>query len=312
MAPLRLAAGIGALAAGAAAVVVAVLLFEHTPGPVSSAAAPSPVAPAAAAPAPAPAVPGFPGPPAGGVVFAREDGPDALALAVVPRGATMHVQASVVGQQANGVRGLAVRFGATAASPCGPGCYEAVVPGARSVDLRVRGGAATTRWSVVLPSPWPPPGAAALVARAARVWRSLRSLVFSDRLASDPTHAVVSTWRAVAPDRLAYRVNGGYDAVIIGGRRWDRAPGGRWIESAQTARLRQPVPVWQSATDAHVVADTGRAWRISFYDPRTPAWFEITVEKRTFHTLDLHMTTTAHFMHETYGSFDAAPAITSP
>jgi hypothetical protein len=116
----------------------------------------------------------------------------------------------------------------------------------------------------------------------------------------------------VAPDRVAYAIPGGYSAVIVGDKRWDRAPGGRWIESPQTALLRQPVPVWQSATDAHVVGETGTAWRITFYDPRTPAWFEITVDKRTTRTLDLRMTTTAHFMHEQYSGFDAPLSITPP
>ena len=115
----------------------------------------------------------------------------------------------------------------------------------------------------------------------------------------------------MAPDRLAYRIKGGYAAVIVGGRRWDRAPGGRWIESQQTVRLRQPVPVWQSAKDAHVLGATATTWRVTFFDPRTPAWFAISVDKRTLRTLDLRMTTTAHFMHERYGPFDA-PLVVKP
>jgi hypothetical protein len=144
------------------------------------------------------------------------------------------------------------------------------------------------------------------------VWRSLRTLAFYDRLASDPAHAVVSTWRAVAPDRLAYRIKGGYAAVIVGRRRWDRAPGGRWVESAQTAPVKQPVPVWQSATDAHVVGATPTTWRITFFDPRTPGWFAISVDKRTHRALDLRMTATAHFMHERYGPFDAPLEVVPP
>ncbi len=306
----RLVAAVAALAAGVAAVAVAAVLLHRTPGPVSVSGASA--APAASARAPARPSPRFPAPPPGAVVFSREDGPDALALAVVPRGSRLLVQASVVGQQGAGVRGLSVDVGGTRALSCGAGCYRAAVARTRSIDLRVRGPKAATRWSVALPSQWPPAPAAALVARAGRVWRSLRSLVFFDRLASDETHSVVSTWRAVAPDRLAYRVRHGYEAVIIGGRRWDRAPGGRWIESAQTATLRQPVPVWQTATDAYVIGSTRTAWRISFFDPRTPAWFQITVDKRTLHTVDLHMTTTAHFMHETYRAFDASAPVEPP
>jgi hypothetical protein len=70
--------------------------------------------------------------------------------------------------------------------------------------------------------------------------------------------------------------------------------------------------LWVSATDAHVIGETPTRWRISFYDPGTPAWFAITLERRTLHTLDLHMITTAHFMHERYGPFDAPIAITPP
>jgi len=51
---------------------------------------------------------------------------------------------------------------------------------------------------------------------------------------------------------------------------------------------------------------------VSFFDPRTPAWFEATVEKRTGHTLELRMLAAAHFMHDVYRSFDHAPAIVPP
>jgi hypothetical protein len=242
------------------------------------------------------------------VVFSREDGPDVLALGVVPRGGSVLAQVSVVGPQGRGVDGLHVSVGRVAATTCGPGCYRATLPRSRALDVRV----SRTRWLVQLPSPWPPRDASALVVRAAAVWRSLRTLAFYDRLASDPAHAVVSTWRAVAPDRLAYNVQGGYEAVIIGGRRWDRAPHGRWVESPQSLPVSQPSPVWVSAQNAHVVGETPGTWRITFYDPRTPAWFAITVEKRTAHTVDLRMTTTAHFMHEKYGPFDAPIAVVPP
>lgn len=302
---LKLAVALAALAAGAAAVAIAALLLRGTPGPVSAAPA---APPAPARTSPPPRTSGFPAPPSGAIVFSREDGRDALALGVVPKGGRVLAQVSVVGQQGTGVNGLRVSFGSAAATPCGSGCYRAVLPLPRAIDVHVGG----TRWLVTLPSPWPPRDASALVARAAHVWRSLRTLSFYDRLASGPVHAVVSTWRAVAPDRLAYDVQGGYDAVIIGGRRWDRAPEGRWVESPQSLPVTQPSPVWVSARDAHVVGETPSSWRITFYDPRTPAWFAITVDKRTTRTLDLRMTTTAHFMHEKYRAFDAPIAVAPP
>ena len=36
------------------------------------------------------------------------------------------------------------------------------------------------------------------------------------------------------------------------------------------------------------------------------------VDKKTMHTLDLRMITTSHFMHETYGPFDAPLAVEPP
>ncbi len=301
---VRLTVAVLALAAGATAVALAVLLLHATPGPVSAAPAALPVA----SPAPAaPAAPSFPAPPAHAVVFSREDGADALALAVVPRGESVLVQASVVGPQGTGVDGLSVSFGSVPATACGAGCYHATIHRPPSVDLRV----GKTRWLVPLPSPWPPLDASRIVARAAHVWRSLHTLAFSDRLGSDETHVVVSEWHMVAPDRLSYRLGDGYQSIIIGGRRWDRAPHGRWIESPQTP-VRQPAPFWQSETDARVISDTPTTVRITFYDPRTPAWFAISVDKRTLRTSDLRMTTTSHFMHERYGPFNAPIAIRPP
>jgi len=289
--PVKLTAALLALLAGASAVALAALLLHGTPGPASSGAAPAP-----------PIAPSFPAPPAGSIVFAREDGADALALAVT----ASSVQVSVVGQQGAGVSGLAVSANGVRATPCGAGCYRAEVD-ARAPAIDVRAGA--TRWLVRVP---PARDATALVARASRVWRALRSVAFSDRLGSDATHVVFSSWRAVAPDRIAYSVRGGYSAVIVGGRRWDRAPHGRWIESPQTARVTQPVPVWQSARDARVVGETATTWRLTFYDPDTPAWFAIVVDKRTLRTLDLRMIAAAHFMHERYGSFDAPLVVRPP
>lgn len=295
---LRLTAALLALAGGVSAVALAALLLHSTPGPVPLAVSAPPPAPPPSAPAP---VNRFPAPPPNAVVLAREDGPDALAVAVTQSS----VQVSVVGQQGDGVSGLAVSVNGTRASACGRGCYRVSLSKAHRLDVRV----GVTRWLVAVPRA---ADGAAIVARAARVWRALHTLVFRDRLGSDATHVVRSTWTAVAPNRLSYVVAGGYSAIIVGGRRWDRAPHGKWIESPQTAQVRQPAPLWQSATDAHVVGGTAATWRVTFYDPGAPAWFAITVDKRTSRTLELDMTTTAHFMHERYGPFGSRVSVGPP
>jgi hypothetical protein len=228
----------------------------------------------------------------------------------------------VVGPQGRGVSGLAVAFTVQgtrkSATPCGPGCYRATLDttGAPpSVALELRG-RPSAHWQVALPATWPPPDASALLARAGRVWRSLRSLSFRESLGSGVGHVVRSTWQLQAPDRLAYQVSGGWAAVVVGSRRWDRSPGGgRWVPSPQTP-LTQPIPFWVSFRDAHVLGTAtvqGRpVWQVSFFDPGTPAWFSVVLDRKTLRTLELRMITTAHFMHDVYGSFNATPAIQPP
>ena len=309
---LRLLAAFGALALGAAAVVIVVVLAHRTPGPVASAAGP----PEATPPTTAAKEPAFPAPPKGAVVFSRQDGSDVLALAVVP-GRTLGLQASVVGQ-GGGVNGLRVSFRVgtrvTEAETCGAGCYRATSsPGdaPTTVVVNVRRADRTTSWVVRMPRPWPPRDASALVARAARTFGTLRTLVTRDHLASDAQHALLTHWKLVAPDRLSYQVVGGPAGIIIGKRRWDKLPGEEWKEAAQ-APIRQPAPFWTASTDAHVLESTKHAWRLSFFDPKSPAWYELLVDKRSLRTLDLKMNTTAHFMHEIYGPFNAPLRIKPP
>jgi hypothetical protein len=298
------------LGAWAICVLLLLLYLEHRPKPTSSAAA------TAASPSAA-----FPAPPAGAVVFSREAGPDALALGVAPLGPRVRVQASVVGSDALGVSGLSTRFALDGASAdgvaCGAGCYRATFQKRnrpRVVEVSTKG-KLTTSWRVTLPLDWPPASASQMIAESRRVWRALRSLSFTDRLASDPEHVVTSSWQVQAPDRLAYQIVKGYSAVVVGKHRWDKPPGGRWKRSPQLP-LTQPTPPWTTATNAHVLGATkvrGRpALRVSFYDPETPGWFTVVLERKTLRTLELHMITTAHFMHEVYGAFNAAPEIRAP
>jgi hypothetical protein len=314
---LRLLAALGALALGVAAAVIVGVLAHRTPGPAGATNTPAPSsAPSSTTPNAGAGTPSFPAPPKGAVVFSRPDGSDVLALAVVP-GRTLGLQASVLNSQRKGVDGLKVSFRVgshvAAAKPCGAGCYRATAAsrGApEAVDVQVVGGKTTT-WHVRMPRPWPPPDGSALVARATHAYRKLRTLTIQDRLSSGPGQVVNTRWTLAAPNRLTYQIVNGPAAVIIGARRWDKVPGGKWQESAQTP-IRQPTPFWVSWTDAHVVESTQSASRVSFFDPKTPAWFELLIAKRSMRTLDLRMNTTAHFMHEVYGGFDEPLNIKPP
>ncbi len=295
-----------------APIVTALLL---RPGTGSGTSASSTAVPAVAGPA-------FPAPPHGAVVYSRQLGSDALALGVVPRLGSVLAQASVVGPQGRGVSGLSVAFvvqGATRpATACGAGCYRATfaVKGRpASVDVVLHGGK-SVHWHVALPATWPPRDAATLLLTARAVWRSLRSLSFTESLASGTGVVVLSTWRIQAPDRIAYQVKDGSAGIVVGGTRWDKGPGAkRWVSSAQTP-LTQPIPGWVEVTDAHVLGSTtvrGRpAWRVSFFDPGTPGWFTLLVDKSLLRVYQVRMTATAHFMRDDYSAFNRTPAIAPP
>ena len=321
----RLAAAGLALAAGALGLLVAATLLRSLPSLTAAASPPTrPVGPETSL-GPAPA--GFPAPPPRAVVFAAEAGQEALGLAVVRGTRRLSLQASLVDGNGAGTPNLHVGFvierrhGRATVAParaCGRGCYRAsaaISPPPSRVFVSI-GRRRPERVAFVLPGAWPLRPATSLVVRAARVWRALRTLVFHDELSSGGAVTVHTLWMVVAPDRLSYRVHGGEESVLIGGRRWTRfTSGGRWQLTPQFP-VRQPLPAWVSVRDAYVLGATsvaGRpAWHISFFDPATPGWFSILLDEKSFHTLDVRMIAAAHFMHDRYGPFDAPLSIVPP
>lgn len=270
---------------------------------------------------------GVPAPPAGAVVLGHEDSDLAVGLALRSSGARLELRTTVLGPDGGGLSGLDVSYRVDAvggkltasAGACGSGCYRATVTArGRPQRVLVRLGGRGRAISIVafdLPPRWPPQQADKLLRRATRTFRSLRTLVIDERLASSPSNVLFTTWQLAAPDKLTYRIKGGAEAIIIGARRWDRDPGGPWKESAQLP-LRQPTPAWVTSTNAHVIGESrvaGRsAWLISFYDSSIPAFFTIAVEKATLRTLELRMTAAAHFMHHRYSRFNVPLNITPP
>jgi copper transport protein len=284
-----------ALLAGVVAAVA--VLTDLRPPPRGAAAVVAPAAPHA--------------PPADAVVLAAEDDDVAIGLAASPRGENLAVQVTALGPEGKGVDGLDVTVSGSGTARCGPGCYAATIPlppVPRRVPVRVGG----RTLFFTLPARWPAPAAPALVSRVNRVFRGLRTLVIHERLASSSRNAITTLYRVQAPNRLSYRIVNGPEAVVIGRTRWDRLPGGRWQRSEQEP-LRQPEPFWGSdpRRNAHVLG-RGQVLRASFYDPKLPAWFELSIDRRSGRLLALKMTSIAHFMHHRYSNFNAPFEIVPP
>ena len=236
------------------------------------------------------------------MVQAGESGELAVALAVRPAGAEL------VALDTNGRRvdGLSVTIAGVAANSCGSGCYEAAGKFVGKVPVSVDGRKRLFRF----PARARP--AAALLARATRAFRSLRSVDYVERLASSPRDKVVAEFTLERPDRLEYRIRGGADGIIIGSRRWDRARGGNWVPSPQDPTP-QPEPIWAGhSTNAYLLETTPTTYVVSFLKPTGPAWFTLRFDRRTLLPRSLSMTAPAHFMTHSYRRFNAAPAIRAP
>jgi copper transport protein len=236
------------------------------------------------------------------VVQAREAGELAVALAVRPPGE----EVLVLGPDGTAVNGLSVTVNGVDAGSCGDGCYGAFVPLHGVANVTVNG--QTVRFRV----PTNPRPAAALVARATRAFRALRSADYVERLASSPRNRVVADFTLERPNRLEYRIQDGASGIIIGARRWDRSGKGRWVPSPQEPTP-QPEPIWAGHfTNAFLLDQTPSTYTVAFMKPLGPVWFTMRLDRKTLLPRDLRMTAAAHFMNHRYTSFNAPPRIKAP
>jgi copper transport protein len=238
----------------------------------------------------------------GMVVQAQEDGDNAVALGVHPPGA----EVVVLGPDGQGVNGLTVKVDGKRTGSCGAGCYGLFATFGRRVTVSIDGRKLAFR----LPRKLRP--ATSLVARATAAFRRLRSVDYVERLASSPRNRVVSTFTLESPNRLEYRIRGGASGIIIGSRRWDRVPGGKWEPSTQEPTP-QPEPIWAGHfTNAFLLETTSSTYVVSFLKPIGPAWFTVALDRRTLLPRTLHMTAPAHFMTHRYTRFNAQRVIKPP
>src|SRR4029079_12554226 len=215
------------------------------------------------------------------IVQGRESGDLAIALAVAwPR-----AELVALNQDADAVNGLRVVLGGTEARSCGNGCYGAFLTPAPRVRVSVNGRVTTFR------VPAKPRSAAAIVARATAAFRRLRSVEYIERLASSPRNKIVSHFTLERPNRLMYEIRGGADGIIIGARRWDRAHGGKRIQSPQDLTP-APDPIWGAGhvTNAYLLETTPTTYVVSFMNPLAPVWFTISLDRRTLLPGSLRMT----------------------
>jgi copper transport protein len=304
------------------ALVAVAILIDLQPGRVAGAEAQTASAPRLAGPVVLP--------PPRALVLAGQADDLAVGIAVQPDGRRLKLQTSVLGPDGQGLTGLAVTYRVRTASgtlsvpaaACGSGCYAATLvtrERPRSVAVTVDRKSGRPRVvAFAMPSLWPATPAAARVARAGRAFRSLRSVEIRERLASSDRNAIHTTWELNAPDRVAYRIDGGAQAIVIGGRRWDRTSSRAAWQASVASPLRQPEPFWGSdpISNARLLGEGRVGGRrvlvLSFLVRSVPAWFTIWIEPGSSRLLRLRMTAAAHFMLHDYRDFNAVPPIRPP
>jgi copper transport protein len=253
------------------------------------------------APAAVTAVPRPSAPAADATVLAQQDGKLAATIAVRPSGAAV---VGFIGSDGAPADAGTVRIDGRQAGSCGGGCYRGA---ARGRIVTVTHGGRALRFDLGLRTP-----ASDFVARATRAFFSLKTVRYEETLTAGFGTTVRTTWTEVAPNRLSYVIAGGAKAVVIGDRRWDFTPGDKWRQS-QSVLLPMPTPTWGSVvTNAHILRKGKTTVVASFLDPRSPAWFTVTFERRTFRPVTLQMTAAAHFMHQRYTAFNAPLKIVPP
>ena len=198
---------------------------------------------------------------------------------------------------------------------CGFVGVESPRPVIRVRLTKPKGPASTV--AVRLPSNPEPERAKALVRSSSVALRRLNTLIINERLESGPPYPPLITQFAYnAPDRLAYRITGGGESVVIGSNRWDRESAtGPWMKTTQEP-VRVPATDWRVVRDASMLGTARRDGRavdlVSFYDPTVPAWYEGEVDRQTRLPLRMQMTAAAHFMTHAYGAFNAPLEILPP
>lgn len=252
----------------------------------------------------------------GTLILGKQAGRRALGIYVTRDDADRaSVRAVLLAPDGRPATGLDVAFEQTAsggvgAEECGAGCYQATAPleTGRPLAVVVRDRAGTSsRVAFQIPPRWRP--AAEQAAQVTSAFTALRSLVYDEHLSSGIEAPIETRWVIQAPDRLAYRIRGGPRAVVIGERRWDKLPGRPWVES-ETEALELPEPPWgASPVDASLLGHAridGRLTDVLSFEAATEpvTWFTVWVDRETSLPVHLRMTTTSHFMTQSFRSFD--------
>jgi copper transport protein len=305
--------GLGVVAA--VALLVAFPLPPRQLGDADEAEARSPPA-AACSPCP------LPRPAKGELAVAEQGGSDVVAAWVRREGAGLAGTVRLYGLDDRPVRDTFSVRGARRRS-CGRGCARfrmASAPSVLSVNVHQKGRAYVAR----LPVRWHPGQerrARSVLGHAQEAMRALKSVREAERVSSVPGVYAITNYRLRAPNRMAYRTNGLVQSVVVGATQWTRGqPSVPWQKDEYGGGLPFRTRSWFTWTTyaRYVYLLTERRQRgrpvviVGLMDPGTPAWWRLTIDRRTHRVLEDRLVTYGHFMTQRFSAFNRPLRIEPP
>jgi len=213
-----------------------------------------------------------------------------------------------------------VRLAEGSLDDCGQGCWRFAVPDpGAGVTVAVEEGG--EEYEATVPARWVAgsEGEARRRLRAAQAaMRALETVRLDETVTSGPGTLVETRYRFRDPDRMAYRVSSGAQAVAIGDRRYSRGEDGRWergtFGGAGGFRLDEFFrwSVYADSVRLLAPARAGGPVVLALFDPATPIWYRLRIGSASARVVNERMITGAHFMDRAYHSFDRRVSIRPP
>jgi len=222
--------------------------------------------------------------------------------------------------------------GVAPAGPCGVGCTRLALPGGPAT-LHVEVASRGRVYRVSLPVRYEPGESAVarrILTQAERSVGRLRSVAIDETLGSGTGPPEVTAYQVGTPDRFAYQLSRNGRAVsettIVGVHEWTRTAGRKlWEEGVYggggppfsavgylgwwTPFAGQPQLLGRSHTSAGDRADIATVSRIPGLGT---VWLRFGIDLTHNRVLTISMITTAHFMTQSWGAFNATAPIEPP
>jgi copper transport protein len=200
---------------------------------------------------------------------------------------------------------------------CGSGCRRFAVsdPGRTLTATVTDDGRA---YKATVPARWNASKSAKakrLLRQAQARMRELGTLRIRETLTSGLGVGVRTQYRLRAPDRMAYRSSTGADLIAIGKTAYDVGPGGQVERRPFGADGFRLVELFRWTVYGRSVRWLGSAdgvSRIALFDPATPIWYRLDIERETKRIVGERMITGGHFMDRRYLAFDRPLRIEPP